>query len=381
MKRREYLKFAGRIFRKKNALPLYLVFFITERCLARCRHCLLGNRIPPRDELSLEEIEKISGSMDDLLFLLLTGGDPFIRKDVPEIAKIFYKNNRVRNLGMPTNGSLIDNVVRSSEKILMDCPDLDFAVDISIDGIGKDHDDIRRLPGLFDKAIQTYRELEKLQKHHPNFNLNVAVTVSSYNEDKLEPLYEFLRDDLGVKTINQLLVRGEPREEEAGLVHLDKYLEFSRMITRDTFEKSISGYHDFPFSDMINAMKNIRQEIIADTLNRQAQQVPCYAGNLSGVIYPTGEVYPCELLNDKMGSLREQDYDLRKIWFSDKAESIRKKIKNSKCWCTYECFLTNSILFTPRMLPRVFSEFFRLKWKRNLARRRNGERDKRDVSR
>ncbi len=364
MKYKDYLKFAKKLIYKKGSMPLYFVFFITERCLASCRHCLLGWKEPNLNELSLEEIDKFSSTMDDILFLLLTGGDPFLREDLVEIVRIFYKNNKVRNLGMPTNGSTTDRVVQYAERILKDMPDLDFAIDISIDDIGERHNYIRRFEGLFEKAIYTYKELEKLTHLYPKFNLNVAVTVSYFNQDHLMELYDYLKRELKVKTINQLLTRGKPREPIAKNVDINKYLHFSLHLDKDTKELVLSGYHSFPFSDFVNAMKNIRQKIIYKIIKENKYQVPCYAGTLSAVMYANGDLFPCELLDKKIGNIRDVNYDFKNLWFSPQLENIRRWIKNSRCFCTYECFLTNSILFTPHLYPWILYETLAIKFSR-----------------
>jgi len=180
-----YLQYAPRIFFKKNASPIYLVFFITENCNADCKHCLLGGIHPGKDELSIDEIEKVSNHMDDFLFLLPTGGEPFLRKDLAEIIRIFHRNNHVLNVGIPTNGGLTNRVIETVRSVLDTCPDLDLMVDVSIDGIGDDHDELRRTPGLFKKAMTTFSELKKLEKEYPRFTSTIETTVSSYNDAKL----------------------------------------------------------------------------------------------------------------------------------------------------------------------------------------------------
>ena len=80
-------------------------------------------------------------------------------------------------------------------------------------------------------------------------------------------------------------------------------------------------------------------------------------------------MYPCELLIDrKLGNVREAGYDFRKIWFGEAAAGARKFIRETKCFCTYECFLTINILFNPRMMPAVLKEWSSLKlrkaWRR-----------------
>src|SRR5207247_2224206 len=94
-------------------------------------------------------------------------------------------------------------------------------------------------------------------------------------------------------------------------------------------------------------------------------QTPCYAGNLGACLFANGDTYPCELLTDrKLGNVRDVDYDFKKIWFSPEADAARSFIRDSKCFCTYECFLTINILFNPRMLLSVFKEWTILKARR-----------------
>ena len=359
-----YLKHWKRIIAKRGDTPIYLVFFITENCTAKCLHCLLGERGKVVGELTLDEIKKISGNMGDILFLLLTGGEPFLRDDLSEIAKVFYRNNKVCNLGIPSNGSLTNKVVKTAEKILTECKKLDFAIDISIDAIGEEHDKVRGTEGLFEKAVWTFKELSKLEKKFPNFTLNVALTASRYNQEKLLDIYRYLKDELGAKSITYLLTRGSPRDPKAKDIDIENYIRLAEIIEEDSRNNSLTGYDNYFGSDLINVMKILRQKTITRIVKENKQILPCYAGSLSCVIRSNGDVYPCELLSRKMGNLREENFDFKKIWQSKESKGIREYVKNSGCYCTYECFLTNSILFTPAMFPKVFMEWYRIKkWK------------------
>jgi len=85
----DYLKHGRKMLVKRGQLPVYLVYFITDACNAKCKHCLLADGAHPgweepsmayrKQELSLEEIDKVSASMGkgSLMFLLPTGGEPF----------------------------------------------------------------------------------------------------------------------------------------------------------------------------------------------------------------------------------------------------------------------------------------------------------------
>ena len=113
--------------------------------------------------------------------------------------------------------------VETAVEVLESCPGLDFGIDVSIDGIGEDHDSIRGVPGLFDQAVETYRELKKLEKIYPKFNVNVETTISSFNDDKLTELHEYLVNELKVDTLFTLLTRGEPKDQASKFFNIEKY--------------------------------------------------------------------------------------------------------------------------------------------------------------
>ena len=130
---------------------------------------------------------------------------------------------------------------------------------------------------------------------------------------------------------------------------------------------ALTGYDTFPFADIINAKRIVRHRLIAEIAKTNTYQIPCYAGSLGACMFANGDIYPCELLIDrKLGNVRESDYDFKKIWFSKKADEARKFIKETKCFCTYECFLTVNILFNPRMMPKILKEWGALKMRRAM---------------
>jgi MoaA/NifB/PqqE/SkfB family radical SAM enzyme len=312
--------------------------------------------------LSIDEIEKIAQSMDDLMFLLPTGGQPFLRKDIAEIVKIFYKETNVRNVGIPTNGTKTEQTINFVKDVMSSCPDIDLGIDVSIDGIGEVHDDIRRVKGLFDKAVNTYKELRKLEKIYPNFNVNIETTVSSYNDKHLLDMYDYFTNKLGANTIFTLLTRGAPKEPSSKFFDIAKYEEYAKKMEDGIKKRTLTGYYNFPFCDVINAKRIVRHRIIAKTVKENRYQVPCMAGKLGAAIFANGDVLPCELHTDMvLGNLRDFNYDFKKIWFSKKADDARKLICDTKCFCTYECFLTLNILFNKRMYPQIFKEWLLIK--------------------
>ena len=85
----KYSKYLFNGIRKKN--PVQFTLFVTSRCNLRCKMCFYWEPIEnsSRGEISLDEIKKISQSMPNFTWLLIGGREPFNRKDLPEIVKIF----------------------------------------------------------------------------------------------------------------------------------------------------------------------------------------------------------------------------------------------------------------------------------------------------
>lgn len=373
----DYLQFGKRLFKKRGASPLYLVFFVTDRCNAKCKHCLLADGVHKPDkssELTLHEIEMLTQRMDPLLFLLPTGGEPFLRDDLGEIIKLFYNNTKVRNVGIPTNGFFTAKIVSIIKDLLDTCPDLDLGVDVSLDGIKEKHDEIRGVPGLFARAVETFNELRILERMYPQFNVNIETTVSSYNDEHLVENYDYFTNVLKAHTVFTLLTRDKPRDPASKFFNIDRYEQYAMIMEEGIKKGLLTGYTSFPFSDFINAKRIVRHRLIAKVVRENKYQIPCYAGVLGAAIFANGDVYPCELHTDlALGNLRDYNFDFKAIWKNEKAEKARAVIQCGKCFCTYECFLTINILFNPLMMPRILKEWGSLKWSRFVNRWRKEE--------
>ena len=97
----------------KRSEPLSVVHFLTNRCNARCSFCFIDFDHPNtfKGELSLEEIDKLTKNLGkSLLNVNLTGGEPFARKDIVDIAKIYLKNTVIQSMYITTNAGLPDRI-------------------------------------------------------------------------------------------------------------------------------------------------------------------------------------------------------------------------------------------------------------------------------
>lgn len=344
------------IFKTGNQ-PAYFIYFVTGKCPLSCQHCFNHLREYSSEELNLEEIEKFSRKMGRIAFLLLTGGEPFSRSDFERIPGIFYRNTGVRSIAIPTNGFLTDEVIGKVKFILKECSGATVTVNVSLDGLGKLHDKIRRREGTFLAAVKTCKELVALRDYFPNFDVGVCTVVSTLNENNLEEIYKFVTKELDIRIWTPFLTRGAPRNPETIRVNMQKYKRIGDFMKTEIKHGNYKGYINFP----LNTAKNsLRRDIIYRIKQENKMIGSCYAGRLIGMMFPDGQVKPCEVREDIFGNIRDFDWDFRTLWRSKHAEEVRRKIKLERCFCTHECVLTMNLFFNPRFLWGLIKERLRI---------------------
>lgn len=346
-----------------RGFPLHLVLFVTDRCNSQCKMCFNWRNQKESDirkELKLPEIRKISEQMPNFPWLLIGGGEPSLRNDLAEICTIFYKNNKVKNISIPFNGLLPSKIKQLTKKILINCPKAKVIIFLALDGIGGNHDEIRGVRGNFVKFLESYKGLNLLRKKYPNLFIAVNITCSYYNQNKLLEICDFVENKLKVDHINLNFIRGETYEPIAKDINPAYYEECTYHLNQQGGKRKFK-YHGNLIARLARAKDSLQTKIILKAVKEKKPTISCLAGKSIGVISSRGEVYPCEMLNKSMGSLRDYDYNFARIWKSKKAKQIRKYIRDTKCFCTYECAITSSILFNPRAYPLWIKELLKLK--------------------
>lgn len=356
MKLGSYFTFIKRVFSKKG-LPLQLIFYVTARCNLKCIHCFYWKNLNASSrELILEEIEKIAEGLPNLLWLSLTGGEPFLRQDLPEIAKVFYRNSNVRHITIPTNGIQTEKIVRVVSEIASHCKESHLSVYVSLDGLYEVHDRIRGRKDSFQAAVRTLKELKHLQADVKNLDVSTVTTVLSTNQRELKALYAFIKGEIKPNNIVINLIRGSLSNADIKQVDINLYDQICRDKMSTILTKGLP-YYRFSLSGLVMAKDAVMYQMVSETVKRKKYIYPCYAGNISAVINEEGVVYPCEMFRSEIGSIRDYNYDFAALWTSKKAESIREYIKKERCFCTWECAMGTNILFNPRLYPRLAKEY------------------------
>lgn len=340
---------------------IHLTFFLTRRCNLRCPFCfyLNGEEGPSEGaELSLAEIRKISRSIGSLLWLAFSGGEIFLRDDLAEISSVFYENNKPAIMLYPTNGMLPGLIRERMEEILRRCPKSVVVVKLSLDGPEETHDALRERKGSFKKTLETYRLLEGLVDAYPNFELGVNTVFCSGNQERMDEIIDFVGTLKNIKTHTISLVRGnvpviyrsvDYGKYNAAIEHLERNLK-----------DRVSGTYSFRGARIKAAQDILQRRLIHRTTLEEKRLIPCYAGRLNLVLTETGDVYPCEILTETFGNVREAGYDMGKLIRSKRAVEVIRSITSNKCYCTHECYFMTNILFNPRLYPALAREYLQL---------------------
>ena len=331
-----------------NGEPLALIYFVTKSCNCSCAHCFYWESLnkPRPKELTLEELDKITTHLGKLLYLRLSGGEPFVRKDLFEIVSLFAKKCRPSYIGIPTNGYFTERTISFAEKV--SSLKTRVEIGISIDDLGEGHDKIRGFKNLFDTAIHTFHELKKLKA--PNLKIGFIATAMKSNQSRLFELFNYLKN-LEPDSIACNMIRDDTLVKEEKEIDREISRRFSDMCD-DYNNRNLRKRPDF-FEKMRQAKTLEAHHIREKVMETNEFQIPCVAGNKIAVMYAEGEIHPCETLGYEIGNIRDYEYDINKILQSERAKSIREKIVKEHCFCAHECFTSASITFSKKQLVKV----------------------------
>ena len=176
--------FKARILGVKR--PLQTVLFISEKCNLACKHCIAYRLIDP----NIKSYEQIK---DDLIysyrlgsrFVDFEGGEPTLwrdgEKDLNSLIRLskeigFFSATITTNAILPFAGSEADSIW------------------VSLDGLGKYHDDIRG-KGAFDRLVKNIEEA-----HHPRISVNMV--INSRNYPSVEETIEFAKNNPNIQSIS-----------------------------------------------------------------------------------------------------------------------------------------------------------------------------------
>lgn len=348
--------------KEQGMLPTFLIYQVTRKCNGKCSFCSIWKQ-DSSNELSLDEMDDLFADpfFSKVRWINLTGGEPFIRKDLHEVVGTMHRHlPELELIAIPSNGFSTKLIIEGTKRLLkaMEGRGL-LNVNISIDGFEEHHDRNRGVPGGFSKAMASLKGLLELAKRNPKLEVGCEVVITSENIDDLKDIYRFLSRFTTHISFTPVIVGpssyyGKP-DKDMGL-------------SREDLEK-MEAFFGW-LSDKLPAYSYYFEKVLDIKMEEREgkRTFPCLGGYKTLFMDSRGDIYPCLIAPNNMclGSVR--DSSPSDIWFSEKAHLMRKALKKWKFCkiCTNNCDIMNNlkeetINFMAYMAsnPRVFAALMR----------------------
>ena len=335
---------------KPLALPMNLTISVSYRCNSRCKTCNVWQR--PNDDFTLEEYDKTFASIGRAAYwFTFSGGEPTLRKDLPEMVELAYHHCRPGIINIPTNGIQDKIIPGRIERVLQAAPTSEVIVNLSLDGVGEKHDIVRGVKGNFERAMCTYADLKALKGRYKNFTLGVHTVISNFNVDEFERIYNFVRDEMKPDSFISEIAEERVELDTVGMGITPPIQKYQPVIER--LQEGIRQAEFNGVSRITQAFRDRYYDIVKRTLVEKRQVIPCLAGVASAQIAPNGDVWTCCIRAESVGNLREHNYDFAATWRTAKANELRRSIKAGECYCPLANASYTNMLCHPPTLASV----------------------------
>lgn len=332
-----------------------LIFFVTSHCNSTCDTCFYWDDLNKSGDLSWDEIVKLSKSTPQITDLWFSGGEPTLRGDLEEIINLFVRNNGVRYINLPTNGLKPSRIFQVAQRCLEANPQLELHVNIALDGLRESHDTVRGVPGNFERAVLTARNLRNVRaRFGERFETHFNTVITRDNLEEILILAEWALSERIVDGHYFNLIRGDARNPAL------------KDISPETLKKIYAGIASVQeryanrwatgSNRLVRWLKKVaylgtltfhHRTQLQNAEGPKAWAMPCTAGETSAVIDFDGRVRSCEL-RKPVGDLRQNDMNFKVFWESKERQSEPGKIACDQCWCSHVCFIHDSMRYSWR---------------------------------
>lgn len=296
-----------------HAGPRIVSWNTTLKCNLKCDHCYIdANNNENKTELNTVEGKQLIDQLAELgrSILVLSGGEPLLRKDIFELAAYGVKKGLIMTMG--TNGTLIDDEVARE---IFDCGirKVAISVDSSTPTV---HDEFRGVKGAWNKAVEG---VKSCIRNGVDVQFNVTMTRKNYGD--LEAILR-MANIYGVKSVHLFFLVPTGRGKNV--------LDISPQMYEDTLRQVLTAPRDLVEVKPTCAPQYMRlaKEM---NLNMGRWSRGCIAGISYCRILPDGSVTPCPYLPVQVGNVRRTDF--KEIWANSQVLNELRDFDNLKGKC------------------------------------------------
>lgn len=306
-------------------------FTVSNSCNGRCTTCNIW-KMDPRPDPTIDQItgffEENRDTLRNLKFIQLTGGEPFLRDDLSEIASAVHEAAPRCMIWLPTNGLLPEKVRETTMELLRQTDKPLIGVTISLDGEGDAHDIQRGVDGSYKKAVQTLKLLSELKRKTGRLHLSTGFTLTADNYVQA-PLVQRLSykygADFSIRPVNisEHYYQNTEQDENFDTEGVWRTVKYLAHLVRN--EKGMLSS-----LTMLAYLQGIKEFI------GEGRTLPCSAARESVFIDGVGDVFPCIVMNHKLGNAYETP--LNEILVSEETRNACEIINGLQCpTCWLEC--------------------------------------------
>jgi MoaA/NifB/PqqE/SkfB family radical SAM enzyme len=326
-------------------LPVNITVSVSYFCNSRCKTCNVW--LLPNDDLTLAEWDRVFESLGRAPYwFTFSGGEPTLRKDLPEMVGSAYRHCRPGIINIPTNGIQHKVIPGRIERVLQAAPKSEVIINLSLDGVGTRHDEIRGVRNNWAHAMITWAALKELKAQYANLTVGIHTVISNFNVDTFAELCEYVKRELKPDSYITEIAEERVELDTVGLGITPTAEKYTVAI--DALLESMRDQHLTGIAEVTQAFRRQYYGLVKRTLREHRQVIPCQAGIASAQIAPNGDVWTCCVRAQSMGNLRDHDYDFGSVWRTGKAAQLRRSIKAGECYCPLaNAAYTNMLMHGP----------------------------------
>lgn len=357
------LNLINSIYRNRRRLvprPSWCTWLVLYRCNARCPMCDSW-RLRPGSELSPMDADRIFKKIGPLQVVRLTGGEPFLREDLPELAEIVMRRSKPAVLHVTTNGSFPDRIEQFAQRF---SAPRRLQILLSVDGLELEHNRSRGQDVLFSSVEECVRRLQPMRRRGISVSINHTIATQQSLEDhsalqqhmqKLgaevhaviayseSAMYSLKR--VGTKASDLISADGYPLHPGLTPGPVLEFIEnqIQQTLTQKTWASFAKRYYWLGLHGRLQGTPNT------------IRQPRCVALRSHLRLLPDGSVPVCQFNTEKIGNLRDQPFG--EVWHGRSTAEARQWVDQCRgCWA--ECEVLPSAIFTGNLLQQAVRELW-----------------------
>ncbi len=318
--------------------PYKLNYAITYRCQSRCETCSIWKQKPSK-ELSLDEITEFAKKNSYFKWIELTGGEPFLRSEIVEIANSFLANSKgLYLISTPTNSLCSSDMITKRVEQMLELGVPRIVLTLSLDGYREVHDRIRGVKGNFDRVMDLAGRLHEMRGQNKGVSFLFGYTMSKFNQGALEQTYKAVKGEHDWVTRNDFHVNLS-QVSNIYYGNKDTDMHADNIVMSEELRNFIRK-RELRFGP-VQMMESAYLRRLVDYIKTGKPPMRTRSLEASLFLSSGGEVYPSIMWDWRLGNVRETAYDLEPLWRSKDAEGVRSLIKEGKepaCWTSCEAY-------------------------------------------